>query len=287
MTTLYSTAIPHSSFRRRQWRRVAILQLVLLALYQTSTHSFGLHSRAQRVHPPRMHQSSSPVVTFSLFASPDNDEKDPSSNRTMNSDKNTNQEDTQQDASSSSFLSSAVSRFTSPRLDDPFLPLSDALVAQIIAPSLQIAWLSLNHAPSPTWLQPIFGKSQLIGNGAGSLLAPTLIHGAALATCWLVGALAARAYERDAIAVHPQTGSYGIVLARVVQAGCFATGVLILGTQWDLYSHFGYVQWGDSPETDFRLQVALVEAVNDVFFEAITLVSWRLYLAYQSRKRMF
>lgn len=194
--------------------------------------------------------------------------------------------DKEPEQADNALVSSALSRFTSPRIDDPYLPLSDALVAQIVAPSLQIAWLALNRAPSPTWLQPIFARAQLLGNGAGSLLAPTLIHGAALATCWLVSALAAKCYEREAIAVNPETKGYGTVLSRVLQAGSFATGLLIFSTQVDVYAHYGYVQFGDSPETDLRLQVAVVEGINDVFFEAVTLLSWRLYLAYQSRKRL-
>lgn len=175
---------------------------------------------------------------------------------------------------------SVLSRFTSPKVDDPFLPLSDVLVAQIVAPGFQILWLSLNHAPSPSWIRPFFGYS-----GPGSLLAPTLVHGAALATCFVVGALAARAYEVDAIVpqkTKKEKWDYTKVIARVLQSGAFATGVLILGTQFDLYIHFGYVQLGDSPETDFRLQVAIVELTNDIVFEAICLLAWRLYLAKQS-----
>lgn len=178
--------------------------------------------------------------------------------------------------------SSVLARFTSPRVDDPFLPLSDVLIAQIVAPGLQVAWLSLNHAPSPSWIRPFFGYA-----GPGSLMAPTLVHGAALATCFVVGALAARAYEFDAIAprkTEEESWDYTKVAARVLQAGAFATGVLILGTQFDLYTHFGYVQPGDSPETDFRLQVAVVELTNDIVFEAVSLLGWRLYLAKQSER---
>jgi len=52
-------------------------------------------------------------------------------------------------------------RFTAPRIDDPGLPLSDVLVAQVIAPSLQIAWLSAAHAPQPSWLKPVLGANLL------------------------------------------------------------------------------------------------------------------------------
>lgn len=211
--------------------------------------------------------------------------------------------------------SDAFRRFTNPVIDDPYLPLSDVLVAQIMAPSLQVAWLSWNRAPSPSWLKPIFDTNTLFIQ-QGSLIAPTLIHGAALASCWIVGALAARAYQRDAILPRSSNSSprlqerrqqftsdgsspspsswndldgkeepdYSIVLLRVVQAGAFATGVLVLATQLDLWTEFQgrYVSVGDSPETDFRIYLALVEVINDVVFEAICLVTWRLYLARRS-----
>jgi hypothetical protein len=205
-----------------------------------------------------------------------------------------------------------LNRFVSPRIDDPALPLSDVLVAQIIAPTLQVAWLgsTLATAVSPSWLQPIFATSFTT---RGALLAPLLIHGAALASCWLLGALAARAYEDEAVRLQVvknappkpvaaarspsnrdssrsknddsvEYGGYGIVLSRVLQAGAFATGLLILGTQLDLWLeyHGHLVQWGDSPEIDFRLQIAAVEVWQDVVFEAMTLVAWRLGVALQN-----
>jgi hypothetical protein len=215
-----------------------------------------------------------------LSAAPNDNDNDKNDNN------ETNPEIEPRTTSSSAASPPWTDRFTNPRLDDPGLPLTEAGLAQICAPSLQIAWLSLLQAPTPTWCQPLFRSEQLLGNGAGSLLAPTLIHGAALATCWLLGALAARAYERPAFAVDPVTKSYTTVVRGVLQAGCGATGILILATQADVYLHYGYIQFGDSPETDFRLQVALVEGVQDVFFEGLTLISWRLFLARQSAQRL-
>ena len=234
------------------------------------------------------------------------------------------------DDDSGKFWDGIFSRFTNPRIDDPALPLSDALVAQIIAPTMEIAWLSLNHAPSPTWLRPIStaqlsSRVDLFASSSprGSLLAPALIHGAALAVCWLAGALAARAYERDALILltrdddtmdtnnihnnnrrnNPNDGNvynnninqsnqpHGAVVARgapiaVLQAGAFATGLLILATQMDLFVEFGFqfIQYGDSPETDFRIVVAVIEVVNDVVFEAVTLFVWRMFLALQQQQ---
>jgi len=177
-----------------------------------------------------------------------------------------------------------LSRFTNPRIDDLGLPLSDALVSQTIAPSLQVAWLALNHAPSPTWLIPFFESPYFASRGA--LVAPALLHGAALAVCWLVGALAARAYEIDGLVPDRETKSYAPVITRVLKAGAFATGLLIFATQTDLFLEFGgnFVQYGDGEQSDFRIQVAAVELVNDVFFEAISILTWRLFLAVQTER---
>jgi hypothetical protein len=172
-----------------------------------------------------------------------------------------------------------MSRFTNPVLDDPFLPLSDVCTAQIVAPSLQVFWISLIHGPSPTWLRPIF-DSAVLWQTRGSLMAPTLIHGAGMACCWLLGALAARAYERKAIDPTFEGGGYGSVFGTIVKAGAFATGVLILATQADLLLEFGrFVQPGESEATDLRLLSAWVEVLNDVVFEATTITMFRMYLA--------
>jgi hypothetical protein len=94
---------------------------------------------------------------------------------------------------------SILQRFLSPKIDDPGLPLTDVLLAQIVAPSFQTFWIFAAHAPSPSWLRPLgsyLGEAPELAP-RGSLLAPTLIHGAGLAVCWLAGALAARFYEKE------------------------------------------------------------------------------------------
>lgn len=174
-----------------------------------------------------------------------------------------------------------ISRFTDPVIDDPGLPLADTLVAQIVAPSLQVFWLSLIQAPSPTWLKPIFDNT--LWQVRGALVAPTLIHGAGLAFCWLAGALASQAYKREAF--DPTVDGYPTVLLRTFQAGAFATGLLILGTQIDLFVEFGrYVQPGESEEIDLRLLTAVVELLNDIIFEAVCISSSRLFLAYMTAR---
>ena len=94
---------------------------------------------------------------------------------------------------------SILQRFLSPKIDDPGLPLTEVLLAQIVAPSFQIFWVFAAHAPSPSWLRPLgsyFGEAPELAP-RGSLLAPTLIHGAGLAVCWLAGALASKFYEKE------------------------------------------------------------------------------------------
>jgi hypothetical protein len=182
---------------------------------------------------------------------------------------------------------SLISRFLTPKIDDKGLPLADALTALIVGPSLQVFWLALNHAPSPTWLKPLLTSAAIFPSAArGTLVAPTLIHGAGLASCWLAGALAAKAYEREAFDVSKNNGSYGEVLSRLVKAGAFAVGILIISTQIDLFLEFGgrYVQLGESEETDMRLMSAFAELINDIFFEGLTITTWRFYLASQSNK---
>eukprot|EP00984_Skeletonema_dohrnii_P009960 scaffold3839_cov140-Skeletonema_dohrnii-CCMP3373.AAC.1 len=189
-------------------------------------------------------------------------------------------------------------RFLSPQIDDPGLPLTDVLLSQIVAPTFQLYWVFVAHAPLPSWARPIssyFGEATELAP-RGSLLAPTLIHGAGLAVCWLAGALAAKSFERDAftltnnnyddenggsrLSIGEKIKQYDTVLLRLFQAGAFACGVLIVSTQVDLLLEFKrYVQFGESDETDFRLFLAGAEVINDIFFEALVLSSWRIFHA--------
>jgi len=163
-----------------------------------------------------------------------------------------------------------LDRFVDPKIEDPALPLTEAGIAQIVAPSLQLFLLTSIQSPLPSWATPLYDYTFL---PRGYLLAPTLIHGAGLACCWLLGCLAARGFEREAY-----EGDLPVVLLSTVRAGAFACGIFILATQIDLYQDMrGFVQIGDSPETDLRIYQASVETINDIFFEAITLLSWRAF----------
>lgn len=167
-----------------------------------------------------------------------------------------------------------IGRFTSPRIDDPAMPLTEAGLVQVVGPTLQLFWLVSLDSPYPSWAQPFYDYTFA---PQGAFVAPTLIHGAGLACCWLLGCLAARAYEEPNFRVNDE-GDYGRILATTIKAGAFATGLLVLATQFDLYRDLGaFVQVGESAETDLRIYRALVELINDVFFEFFVLVPWRLF----------
>lgn len=93
-----------------------------------------------------------------------------------------------------------------------------------------------------------------------------------MACCWLLGCLAAKGYERESY-----QGTFGEVTVSTIKAGAFACGILIMATQIDLYFDMGgYYQIGDTAETDIRIFRALVEVINDIVFEFITILPWRL-----------
>ena len=235
-------------------RNVIITSAVIILMTITQTIAFQASLPHGRFATLPQTQSIASISSTSLYSS--------------------NKDDEQED--------SIINRFLSPKMDDAGLPLADSLIAQIVAPSFQIFYLSIFHAPRPSWLAPLFNNNNgMLYQQAqyGTLVAPTLIHGAGLAACWIAGALAAKAYDSDAFNVSGGRG-YGTVITRIVQAGAFSTGLLIFSTQIDLFLEFGrYVQPGESKEIDVRLLTAIVELINDVFFEAVALTSWRIYRA--------
>ena len=164
---------------------------------------------------------------------------------------------------------SLLDRFTDPKIDDPWLPLTEAGISQVMAPTLQLFWLVAVQSPTPSWAVPLYDPTFA---PRGSFLAPTLVHGAGLACCWLAGCLAAEAYAKSAY-----EGTIGEVLTSTIKAGAFASGLLILATQFDLYRDMGgYYQLGESPETDLQITRHTVELINDIVFQAVVLLVWRV-----------
>lgn len=73
-----------------------------------------------------------------------------------------------------------VRRFQDPKIDDVGLIITDALVAGIIAPGIEIFLTVGSGTPLPHWVYPSSG-----------LITSVLVRGATLAACFVAGALAA------------------------------------------------------------------------------------------------
>mmetsp|Transcript_13610 Transcript_13610/g.42970 ORF Transcript_13610/g.42970 Transcript_13610/m.42970 type:complete len:226 (+) Transcript_13610:29-706(+) len=175
------------------------------------------------------------------------------------------------------FGKTLATRFTSPRIDDEGLVITDALAAGIVAPGLEAIVCVVTGLPLPVWATVL---------GPRRLLAPVALRGVTLAGCWFGGALAGRLYERAAFDFPPPTGSsdrYAVTASRVAQSGCFAVALLIFSTQLQTLLTLGPVQFGDSPETDFQLLRLTDDLLRDIATEALVLAPWRLARTYLSR----
>lgn len=171
------------------------------------------------------------------------------------------------------FGKNVSSRFFSPAIDDPGLPLADSLV--VISGSLFIAYIVLAAGlPRPSWLVPMAGIPNV---RALPFILPTLAHGSALSVCWLLGALAAQAFESGAY-----MGSWREALARTVKGGAFSTGILILGTQAAVNARLDamgldpYVA-GGSYAADLVLTSTANEVIVDTTVSAVGLIGFRLF----------
>ena len=130
---------------------------------------------------------------------------------------------------------SLLTPFVDPRIDDIGLPLADTLIAGVVAPVSEVFICGVRRY-SPSWLVATLPATSAVNN-ALRLSPATLSHGAILASCWLLGALASRSFEREAFDVNTESGktSYSEVLKRVLAGGAFASGLLIVSTQADLF----------------------------------------------------
>lgn len=87
-------------------------------------------------------------------------------------------------------------RFMRPRIDDPGLPFADSLVC--VCGSLFLSSVALlGYLPRPSWLYPLLPPGVEAVRGVPYIV-PALSHGAGLAACWILGALAAQAFEEKA-----------------------------------------------------------------------------------------
>jgi len=156
---------------------------------------------------------------------------------------------------------------------DRGLPIADAMVAT--SAQVFVAACALAAGSRPSWLIPST-LGGLVPNWRGlPYLVPAIGHGTKLATVWLVGALAGKAYQRRAF-----DGSFKEAMKRTTQAGCFAVGLLIVVTQFEVAHKFdvaglGEPLLGSSREGDLILNGALSELLVDIASEAAALLAWR------------
>ena len=161
-------------------------------------------------------------------------------------------------------------RFTNPKIDDDGLVIADALIAGIVAPGFEALVSVASGVPPPSWALAL---------GPKKLVAPVMIRGSNLAAAWLSGALAARLYERSSYDFPPPDGAksrYRTTLLRCLQAGSFATAVLLLSTQLTVFGQYGFIRFGDDPTTDAVLLRIADDTLRDVATEGIVLLSWRI-----------
>lgn len=179
------------------------------------------------------------------------------------------------------------SRFLSPRIDDPGLLYADAFVC--IGGALFVAQWALSPAvppdikiPPPSWLSPTVLPVGVNWRGLPYVL-PALVHGSELACCWVLGALAASAYESEAY-----SGTLPQALSRTWRAGAFAVGVLILSTQLSLYDSL--TAQGLDPYTvpstegidagaaaDAQILSTAFELIIDIGVQAVQMTLFRAY----------
>ena len=165
-------------------------------------------------------------------------------------------------------------RFVAPRIDDPGLPYADALVC--ICGALFLAQLGLlGVLPRQSWLTPLPGVP-LEGYRGLPFILPALSHGAGLAGCWVLGALSAAAFEREAY-----MGSWREALGRTWRGGSFATGVLLLSTQLATAVRFSamgldpYGPLGASAQGDYELIKTAFEVICDIAVQCVGLTAFR------------
>ncbi|KAL1508423.1 hypothetical protein AB1Y20_004530 [Prymnesium parvum] len=178
------------------------------------------------------------------------------------------------------FGKSLRSRFVSPVIDDPGLPYADALV--VISGTLTLSILILSGilpVGRPGWLTPLPGME---GWRGVPYILPALAHGSGMALCWLLGALAARAFESEAY-----SAGLGEAISRTWRAGAFAIGTLLFSTQLSVFismTSAGLDPYlGSSYEGDVRLAGIADEVILDCLVQAVSLTGFRIFRWWDAR----
>ena len=171
------------------------------------------------------------------------------------------------------FGKSIRARFLNPKIDDPGLPYADSLV--VVCGALFVASLGLvGGIPRPSWLFALLPPGVEPIRGLPYIL-PAFSHGAGLAACWVLGALAANAFEAGAY-----MGTLSEAIARTWKAGAFTIGLLLLASQANaalVLLAQGVDPLGASSEADRLTLTTAFEVITDCTVQATGLTAFRVY----------
>lgn len=159
-----------------------------------------------------------------------------------------------------------INGFLQPRIVDSRLVIGDIL-ACFAVPNLAVAFLVQTGLYMPEWL--------LLGGVSGQSVAlPSLGHGVILAMCWMLGALAVRAFEAKAVfPSHPDWS-----LGRFALAGIIAVWVLLMSNEISLLSQGISPLWFGTMgvDVDMKLIRTHVDIAIDSTLSALALGIWRI-----------
>lgn len=164
---------------------------------------------------------------------------------------------------------SIIDRVLRPEIADQGLVVGDVFVSGVVVPAIVVLFLVQTDSYIPEWMV----SGGLLERGVG---APALAHGAALASCWIAGAILTGAFEAEAVysrdlAINLKVTSVAGAVASVVLAG-LTVGCLVLAegpSSVDILDFEVYRRVGRS----------FVDLILDFLLGAGCLTAWRLQWA--------
>lgn len=168
-------------------------------------------------------------------------------------------------------------RFQPKKVKDRGLPIADALV--LTSATVLVALVSLSQHKAPSWLNAEYLREvpRILPNLPA--LVGSVVHGSKLSAVWVLGALAAEAYETEAY-----DADFAEAMKRTVKAGCFAVGLLILVEQNEMRQALEHVIGmpaseyvvGENREADLLINSKTSELFVDCASCAVAMLSWRI-----------
>jgi len=168
-------------------------------------------------------------------------------------------------------------RFQPDTVKDRGLPIADALV--LTSATVLVAMVSLSQHKAPSWLNAEYLREvpRILPNLPA--LVGSFVHGSKLSVIWVLGALAAEAYETEAY-----DADFPEAMKRTVKAGCFAVGLLILVEQNEMRQALEHVIGipaseyivGENVEADLLINSKTSELFVDCASCAIAMLTWRV-----------